>query len=100
MSSPSSHAHRPQGAHRAPRKGSRVLTGRSIRVVGTRRTELELHHLGRALLRLAQEHYDASQTGAALAPQEADTAATAATVGPGRTSGLLAPLARETGVMG
>lgn len=56
MSSSSS----PKGRHRAPRKGGRVLTGRRIRVAATRRTEIDVHHLARALLRLAQDRYDAN----------------------------------------
>ena len=61
MSSSSNGASRPQGRHQAPRRGGRVLTGRQIRVEGERRPDLDIHHLARALLRLAQEHYDASQ---------------------------------------
>lgn len=52
----------PSRQHRAPRKGGRVLTGRRIHVDATRRVEIDVHHLGRALIRLAQEHYDASGT--------------------------------------
>ncbi len=99
--SSSSSAARPRGNHRAPRKGGRVLTGRSVRVEGTRRTELDLHHLGRALLRLAQEHYDAqdhaASTKAAAAPHEADTATNRWARG---TSGAAAQLGRLAGTTG
>lgn len=101
MSSSNSRAPRPQGAHLAPRKGGRVLTGRNIRIEGTRRSELELHYLGRALLRLAQEHYDgrdnASQAEAHVSPHEADTAPNWAAPGSERTVGTKALPGGETG---
>ncbi len=57
MSSSSSDT-RPTGKHRVPRKGGRTLTKRTIRIESERRSEIDLHYLGQALLRLAQEQYD------------------------------------------
>lgn len=58
MSSSSSGASRPDGNHRVPRKGARTLTRRVVRIDPDRRAEIDLHYLGQALLRLAQEQYD------------------------------------------
>lgn len=100
MSSTSSDAWRPQGTHRAPRRGGRTLTNRRIRISPERRKTIDVHHLGRALLRLAQEQYDAGSgsTGgphpsppeAPERPHEARTRARApmrASGLPGRTDG-------------
>jgi len=48
----------PSGEHRVPRKGGRTLTKRAIRIESERRSKIDLHYLGQALLRLAQEQYD------------------------------------------
>jgi len=96
---------RPQGRHVAPRRGGRVLTGRRIRVEGARRAEIDVHYLGRALLRLAQEHYDADHaepdtpapepgTRAPVRPHVPDTGAKGAPPGAGPTSRRAAPPAR------
>ena len=58
---------RPQGDHRVPRRGGRTLTKRVIRIESERRSEIDLHYLGQALLRLAQEQYDVEH-GAAPSP--------------------------------
>lgn len=58
MSSSSSADMRPEGKHRAPRRGGRTLKKRLIRIEPDRREEIDLHYLGQALLRLAQEQYD------------------------------------------
>lgn len=74
MPSSSSDEMRPVGTHRVPRKGGRTLTKRLIRIEPDRRHEIDLHYLGRALLRLAQEQYDVERTRrhtVAAAPEEA-----------------------------
>ena len=43
-------------------RGGRLLTDRRIFVEAERRPEIDVHHLARALLRLAQEQYDARPT--------------------------------------
>ena len=58
MSSSSSADMRPEGKHRAPRRGGRTLKKRLIRVEPDRRDAIDLHYLGQALLRLAREQYD------------------------------------------
>jgi hypothetical protein len=108
MSSPSSKANRPQGPHQAPRRGGRVLTGRQIHVEGERRTDLDIHHLARALLRLAQEHYDASEQSnpptamkasdkAPVAPHVARTGSNGPPRGPSPKDASTAPPARHEG---
>lgn len=58
MPSTSSPDMRRDDSHRVPRKGSRTLTKRHIRIESERRDAIDLHYLGQALLRLAQEQYD------------------------------------------
>lgn len=44
-----------------PRKGGGLQTDRRIHLTPERRDQIDVHHLGRALLRLAQERYDTGQ---------------------------------------
>lgn len=47
-----------------PRKGGGLQTNRRIDLTPERRDQIDVHHLGRALLRLAQERYDTGQSEA------------------------------------
>ncbi len=83
MPSTSNPENRPEGNHQVPRRGGRLLTDRHISIEPERRTDVDAHHLARALLRLAQEQYDArpvatdlgvlAASKAAVPPYEAHT---------------------------
>lgn len=53
---------RPGGSRCPPRRGASLQTNRNIRIHGVRRAQIDTHNLGRALLRLAQERYEARPT--------------------------------------
>ncbi len=72
MPSSSSQDHRPTGRHQAPRRGGRSLTNRRIIVTGDRRDEIDLHYLGKALLGLAHDQYDAAHDSSGTGPLPAD----------------------------
>lgn len=89
MPSPSDPEFRPPGNHRAPRRTARLLTKRRVTISPERLKEIDLHHLGSALLRLAQEDFDVvrasglaateqGQAGAPVRPHEAVSRAEAA----------------------
>ncbi len=94
MSSSSSTDKRPAGNHRVPRKGGRTLKMRLIRIESDRREQIDLHYLGQALLRLAQEQYDLERGPNRPATSVLETAAArphAAHVGPNAARGGTAP---------
>ena len=87
-----------------------MLTKRSIRIESERRSEIDLHYLGQALLRLAQEQYDLERgpnRPAAPGPAGAPVRALEAHRGPnwpgsgiGRRIGVPAPPGRHEGARG
>lgn len=108
MSSSSSADMRPEGNHHAPRRGGRTLKKRLIRIEPDRRDEIDLHYLGQALLRLAQEQYDLehgmkrpSSPGSAPAPpHETRPGPNGSPGGTDRVGANQAPTAPYTGATG
>lgn len=79
----------PRGTDRVPRRGARTLKERHVRIEADRRTEIDLHYLGHALLRLAQQQYDAERS--AHDGAESGASRTAERPAPGPPTALTPP---------